>query len=1632
MRLREMAKSFLLNPGRRSPASADKKDRAPRAGRSKAAATARELKELGQRQRTEGKFDEARATLRKAADADPADAQPWVMLGYIDLSQSLQDSAQAHFERALELQPDDPDAHQGIATIYYMSSRNESALRHIDRTLEKKPGHAPALVLKVQLLTRLFRMEEATALSEKLVETDSGDPEKDATHWNDLGNIKRGMGQLEDAERCYRKAASLTRTDPVPLSNWLTIMHYMPDRSPLDILEGCKEWARRFAPAVPVQRPVPADLSPGRKLRVGMFSDGFRQHPVGAMTTSALENLAELGFELYLYTTNNRVDKITQRLQAIATRWTSISNIRDEELARRIREDGIDILMDLAGHNAGNRIRTMTLQPAPILMKWVGGLINTTGVEAIDYLLTDCVESPPGSDDFYTEKLVRMPDDYICYLPPDDAPEVGPLPALTNGHITFGCFNNPAKVNEVVLSHWAALMNAIPGSRLYLKGGAYGSAELRQRVVGILERHGIDPQRVRLEGQSVHHELLQCYNQIDIALDPWPYSGGLTTCEALLMGVPVVTLPGPTFAGRHSATHLVNAGMPELVVQDWDQYRARVLDLAGDLQALATIRANLRRVLRASPVCDASRYARHLANALRAVWQRYCEGKSPAALTFTADGQPRFEDEDRPMALVHPPLEPPARTAGRADETFEFTFQGRIVTLDHGLALVGGAMFESLSGHRALQTILIDPTAQLHDGAALVQGGQLDHYLSHVALGDGNPTQLNACLDAKLSGTLAPLAVQSPVLRQRATVLARVPIATNRLDNVDGLDRVEWLTLNPTHDNMKILEGAERLLSRALVVQVGVFFIDVFDRQPSLSDIAARLAHSGMRLLRVSDATYDTFFPQEGRMRGHYGSQLIGANAIFVPDENRMRTLDANEAVKLAFILHSAYGLQDAAYKVLHSVNIDMATRYLRANGWLDDGVPTIAASPSAEYAQPTGRLEYRPEASAVVISPSTTERPVPRTYPPGAAAAAPTTEPASVKPVSDRIQVVDIGANPIDGDPPYKSLLQAGKIDLVGFEPQEAALRKLNKHKSAFETYLPHAVGSGDEVTLYLCHAPGMTSTLRPNFKVLNQFQGYPVWAKILREARVRTRRLDDIAEVGTIDWLKIDIQGGELAVFKNGESKLRDTLVIQTEVNFIQLYEDQPLFAEIDQWMRAHGFMLHTLLEERRRLYAPYVLRGQIHQGLNQLTTADAVYIRDINTLEALTPEQRSKMATILHTAYGSVDLAQKILALNNTQPQESARRSAGTASANGKKRFMHLCYNNIHTQKLITLMEERSMHETFDHQIYIEKHRSIPGYDNDIADISYAEFFDGANDMQRLLNTALEGDVEAVYLHGLFFPWQKEFVLNLAGRKKVVWVIWGGDLYGPIREGKPMHDVVQHISAVATVLDGDYRLFCETYGERPRLDFTYPASQDFRSIPIPPKKSKTIFVGNSGDPGNMHAEILDILARKSDIETYEIVMPLGYNCPAPYYQLLKEKLESFEGRLKARLLTKFLAPEEYFVELARAECLITAHHRQQAIGNLRASLFFGNKTILRRTISFNGLPRKNPSWEMLVDQVGAQAIDYEHFVACKAMSDLRAPTGKSLKVQQERLLNAHGIEATREMLKKQFNAATALPHK
>lgn len=907
-------------------------------------------KALGNCLLQEKQYPEAKHALEQARTLDPHDAEVLILLGMVEIKLGDIQTAQELAEKSLEIAPSNPDGLCLLARILYDRGLYDRALGYIEQALAIAPNREDALERKALILTKTHRYEEAIVLFDGLIRRR---PDYFA-FWNNAANLLKDIGQLDKAETYYLKAIELSGDSPLAYSNRLTSLHYNPAVSRQTIFDVCKEWEVRYAPKDIPPRPQPEECLPQRRLRIGMISDGFINHPVGRMITLMLESLSRHEFELFAYSTNNFEDPLTRRIKQSVNHWASIAHLTDEQFAERIRSEKIDILIDLAGHNAGNRMRTMALQPAPLLVKWVGGLINTTGLSAIDYLLSDSIESPPGEDEFYTEKLIRLPDDYICFTPAEYVPEIGNPPALANGHITLGCFNNPNKINQVVLAEWAKIMHALPNSRLLLKGMQYNSEDLCQQVREVMAAQGIEAERLLIEGPSPHRELLQTYNRIDIALDPWPYSGGLTTCEAFLMGVPVVSLPGPTFAGRHSATHLVNAGMPELVVDSWDEYRARVLELASDLDSLSTIRRHLREVLLQSPVCDGPRFAKNFTIAMRAIWQRYCEGKQPAALTLDQEGQAWFDGESQAMQLQHP-----APAADTEENTFSFAFKGKVVTLDNGALLVGTTGFSSLQKLGAFAAITFDPASKVTNAAQLQAAGELHHF-PHVTLGDGREGTLYACLDPSMNATLEPLPAeqQLPGNQEATQVIAKLPITTLRLDDIEGLENIDWLLLDNMNDSLAILENGEKALANTLLVQARVNFLPTHKQQPELTQISHWLSRHGFSFYRLNNLQHYSHLPNRADLQKQQATQLTHADAIFIPSAKRIEALSANQRLKLAFLVHTVYGIKDLTSSLLAQVSQNLADAYLtsehilpRIPGKADDS-PLQAPTPSPEDGQ--------------------------------------------------------------------------------------------------------------------------------------------------------------------------------------------------------------------------------------------------------------------------------------------------------------------------------------------------------------------------------------------------------------------------------------------------------------------------------------------------------------------------------------------------------------------------------------------------------------------------------------------------------------------------------------------------------
>jgi predicted O-linked N-acetylglucosamine transferase (SPINDLY family) len=380
-------------------------------------------------------------------------------------------------------------------------------------------------------------------------------------------------------------------------------------------------------------RPHSNDREPDRPLRIGYVSADFLDHPVGRLILPLLSAHNHDHFTIFCYSDVKQPDRLTPLIRRHAGQWQNIVRLTDERVAQMIREDRIDILVDLTMHVANNRLLLFARKPAPVQATYLA-YCSTTGLEKMDYRLTDPYFDPPGmNDEFYSEKSIRLPETYWCYPNDDLSSEVGPLPALATGEITFGCLNNFSKVSPDALKLWMQLLRAMPKSRFILH--AYPGAH-RQRVVDLLQQGGIDPRRVAFAGKVPLREYYALHGKIDIGLDPFPFAGGTTTCDAVWMGVPVVTLIGKTAVGRGGVSILSNLGLPELIAGTPEQYIEIAMGLAKDLPRLAELRRTLRARMQASPLMDAPRFARNVEAAYRQMWRNWCAMSGNANLRGTA------------------------------------------------------------------------------------------------------------------------------------------------------------------------------------------------------------------------------------------------------------------------------------------------------------------------------------------------------------------------------------------------------------------------------------------------------------------------------------------------------------------------------------------------------------------------------------------------------------------------------------------------------------------------------------------------------------------------------------------------------------------------------------------------------------------------------------------------------------------------------------------------------------------------------------------------------------------------------------------------------------------------------------
>jgi protein O-GlcNAc transferase len=468
-------------------------------------------------------------------------------------------------------------------------------------------------------------LSQAVQYLQKAVEADP----KNAQLQANLARMLIGTGKAQEGINLFRKAVEIDPTNAVMHSNFLFTLHYLPNPDPQMLFEEHVRWGQNHAPASLAKVSHSNVPDPDRRLRIGYISPDFCMRSIAYTFEPLLDGHNREVVEVFGYGNVRIPGAVTERLKQKFDHYRNIYGMDDESVVGLIEEDQIDILVGLGGHVSDNRLPVMAYKPTPIQVDYMGA--NTTGMQAIDYHLTDTLTDPTGSQKFYTEELVYLPDGFLCYRPHDSAPPVVSSPVHRKGYITFGSFNNNCKVNPFTIALWAEVLKANSKSRLLLKFGGGADHQMREYYFQQFEQNGISQDRVAIYGWRLPEEHLKLYGEVDIALDTYPYNGGITTLEGLWMGVPVISLVGKCCASRAGLTLLSYLGLELFATSTPEEYVAKATVLAGNLEALQKIRASMRERMAASTLFDAKGLAKKIEAAYRKIWQQWCQCRNEQA-----------------------------------------------------------------------------------------------------------------------------------------------------------------------------------------------------------------------------------------------------------------------------------------------------------------------------------------------------------------------------------------------------------------------------------------------------------------------------------------------------------------------------------------------------------------------------------------------------------------------------------------------------------------------------------------------------------------------------------------------------------------------------------------------------------------------------------------------------------------------------------------------------------------------------------------------------------------------------------------------------------------------------------------
>jgi len=570
-------------------------------------------------------FTESIRDYKKVVEINPRNINAHYNLGNTLQELGRHEDAINSYDNALEIEPTYEEVHFNRGNALKKLRKYEESLLSYSKAIEINPNYSEAYNNRGTSFKELMRFEESKLSYDHAIKLN---PDYCDAYIN-RGLTMIALNKIKSAISDYKKALEIDPLDTEASSSLLFTLNYLQEELDQNYLSEAVRYGELVRKKSKAYTGWENTTEINRCLKIGFISGDFRIHPVGYFIVGVIESLklnCTKSLKIFGYYNHNIEDAMTRRIKSNFDEWVEVSSFSDEALATKIRNDQIDILIDLSGHTAHNRLPVFGWKSAPVQATWLG-YFSSTGVKEIDYLIADPWVAPKKEDRYYTENIWRLPETYLCFSPPQEIIDVQTLPAIANRYFTFGSFNNLAKMNESVLMLWAKILNSIPESKLYLKNDSLSNEGIRTKIIDSFAAFGIVEERLILEGKSPRSELLSTYLKIDVALDTFPYPGGTTSFESLWMGVPVLTKQGDRFLSRIGETIMNNAGLQDWVAKDDEEYLSKAIAITKNIEGLSQLRKELRQKLLTSPLCDSYRFSLHFEDALRSMWTVWCTEK---------------------------------------------------------------------------------------------------------------------------------------------------------------------------------------------------------------------------------------------------------------------------------------------------------------------------------------------------------------------------------------------------------------------------------------------------------------------------------------------------------------------------------------------------------------------------------------------------------------------------------------------------------------------------------------------------------------------------------------------------------------------------------------------------------------------------------------------------------------------------------------------------------------------------------------------------------------------------------------------------------------------------------------------